>query len=496
MLQIAAERILFRRSFFHFACAAWRELRGNFVPSWHIEELCDHLQAVSERKIKRLALALPPGTSKSTIACVLWTAWHWTWDPGHRWMFLSVDPALVKRDALECRALVESDWYQARWGDVCKIAHGEEQADGALEYYTTAGGLRFGTSLAAKGVGWHVHTQVADDLLKPTECDVSACARARLAWSRTFAGRIAEPRDQFARVLLQQRLGPADMIGYALDLGYECLILPLSYDPTRYELPDDDPRRLRRTLLWDGARGGDRRTVADELLCPERITAEERETLRREQGAAYLSQQEQDPTSSKDRVWDVQALAAQRYSALPSGGRWAWDWDLASKGKDQRLSAQGSFSVGWCWYETDVASYLVEEIRHEGEYPDQRESVRDGYRRARGLVAVEDKANGPAIESDLRGEIGDDFHTVQATKSKLERAVTVSRYQDRVYLPRAPWVDAILAELDRFPAAPNDRGDVLSQHLARRWLPPTNAKDAREEDYKRALGRRRGRSRR
>jgi predicted phage terminase large subunit-like protein len=407
-------------------------------------------------------------------------------------MFVSVDPALVKRDALESRSLIESQWYQDRWGDLVKIKTGLDIADGSLEYYTTQGGLRFGTSLAAKGIGWHVHTQVGDDLIKPTECSPAACARSRLAWSDTFAGRIAHPREHFARVLLQQRLSPLDMIGYAVDQDYAQLILPMTYDPERYSLPDDDPRRLRRGPLWDGVRGGDRRTTPGDPLCPERVSAEEIERLRKEKGASYLLQDEQDPTASTDRVWDAEKLRAQRYAALPPGGRYTWDWDLSSKGREQRATKQGSWTVGWCWYETPTASYLVEEIRHEGDYKEQRASVRDGWKRHRGKVYLEDKANGPAIQADLRVEIGAELDMVGVDRDKLSRATAAAPYQDRVYLPRAPWVDGLLAELDRFPGRPDDRSDVLSQHLARRWLPKADPKKAAQDAYaKKLAGRRR-----
>lgn len=483
-VKIAAERSLFRRSFYKFACAAWRALREPFTDSWHVEEGCDHLQAVSERRIKRLAIAWPPGMSKSTITNVLWPAWHWILEPWHKFMFVSVDPALVRRDALKSRALIESDWYQQRFGDIVRIRSGKEQAEGSLEYYTTAGGLRFGTSLAAKGIGWHVHTQVGDDLIKPTECSPAACARARTAWSDTFAGRIAEPRDHFARVLLQQRLNNLDMVGLAIDDGYEQCIFPMEYDPARYDLPDDDPRRLRRSSLWNGRTGGDRRTRQGEPLCPARISRENIEMLRREQGGSFSVQQNQDPTASGDRVWDVEAFKGRRWAALPPGGRYTWDWDLSSKGREQRAgNGDGSFTVGWLWYETESASYLVEEVRGEGAYPWQRDQVRGGYDRRKGHVHVEDKANGPAIQADLRGFVGADMVMVPATKDKLSRALAVSGYQDRVYWPRAPWVEEVFAELDRFPGRPDDRGDVLSQHLARRWLPKADAKAAAAEAY-------------
>lgn len=489
-LRIAAERARFAQSFYRFTCAAWLVLRGKFTNSWHIEELCDHLQAVAERRIKRLAIALPPGLSKSTITCVLWPAWWWITEPWHRWMFVSVDPALVKRDARDSRALIESDWYQARWGDKYTIAADKYHADGSQEFYTQSDahpdGLRFSTSLKSKGVGWHVHTQVGDDLIKPDD-GLGGCMHARRTWEKTYSSRIAEPASHFCRVLQQQRLGPADMIGYAIDHGYEQVIFPMHADPARYALSEEDPRALRRSSLWNSrtGRGGDRRTEQGALLCPERKPAALVRKEREERGSAYGPQEEQDPTQSKDRPFPRERLTA-RWRVLPPGGTYAYDWDFASKGEEQRVTERGSFTVGWKWYETASASYLVEEFRGEGDFEWQIALIKKAFKNRAGKMYFEDKSNGPAAQSLLKSEIPG-IEMVPVCRSKLERAIAVKGFLDRVYWPYTPWMDAVFAELGRHPSKPDDRGDVLSQHLARRWLPGENAKIEAERKYESGL---------
>jgi hypothetical protein len=48
---------------------------------------------------------------------VFWPAWVWINHPEVRFLFSSHRADLTTRDSLRCRTLIESDWYQARWGD-------------------------------------------------------------------------------------------------------------------------------------------------------------------------------------------------------------------------------------------------------------------------------------------------------------------------------------------------------------------------------------------
>src|SRR5258708_1457277 len=53
-----------------FAKAAWPVIEPGTPLSWnwHLDVICDHLQAVFERRIKRLAITLAPGHAKSSLS--------------------------------------------------------------------------------------------------------------------------------------------------------------------------------------------------------------------------------------------------------------------------------------------------------------------------------------------------------------------------------------------------------------------------------------------
>src|SRR5262245_34448734 len=73
----AIGRELYRRSFPAFPSAAWPTIEPTraLLPSVAIEGVCAALQAVAEGRIKRLAIATCPGTSKSLAGTVAFPAW-------------------------------------------------------------------------------------------------------------------------------------------------------------------------------------------------------------------------------------------------------------------------------------------------------------------------------------------------------------------------------------------------------------------------------------
>src|SRR5215469_158381 len=94
LANIRAEKA--KRRFRHFVRQAWPivEPARDFVENWHVDALADHLQAVSEGRIQKLLINVPPGHAKSLLVCVLWPAWNWIRnEDGPKWrgIFASYD---------------------------------------------------------------------------------------------------------------------------------------------------------------------------------------------------------------------------------------------------------------------------------------------------------------------------------------------------------------------------------------------------------------------
>lgn len=77
---IRLQRQLGRKSFRHFVQMAFHQVEParEFLNNWHIDAICEHLEAVTRNQITRLVINVPPGSMKSLLACVFWPAWVWT----------------------------------------------------------------------------------------------------------------------------------------------------------------------------------------------------------------------------------------------------------------------------------------------------------------------------------------------------------------------------------------------------------------------------------
>jgi hypothetical protein len=118
-----------RLSLSRFIALSWGivEPMREYVHGWHIDAICEHLEATLSGQITRLAIAVPPGMSKSLTTGVFYPAWLWGPETrsSKRIIGFSYDTALSTRDALRCRRLMSSLWYQRMWGDRFKLLDDE-----------------------------------------------------------------------------------------------------------------------------------------------------------------------------------------------------------------------------------------------------------------------------------------------------------------------------------------------------------------------------------
>src|SRR5258708_37512270 len=55
-----------------FVREAWHVLEpnANYIHNWHIDAICQHLEAVTDGRINRLLITVPPGSMKSLLVSV------------------------------------------------------------------------------------------------------------------------------------------------------------------------------------------------------------------------------------------------------------------------------------------------------------------------------------------------------------------------------------------------------------------------------------------
>lgn len=254
----AAEAEECRRSFKAFVKAAWNvlepgtELKWN----WHMDALCEHLQAVIEGDINRLIINIAPGHTKSTIVSQAWTAWGWTRDPHIRWLCASTDLGLAIRDNRNTRYLVESEWYRACYGrefSLNQTSFDMSEDQNMKSFFENDNkGYRLGLSVGTKGIGRRGSHTLIDDPHDPREGDVKR--QKVLDWyAQTWKSRLND-QEHGTSVVVGQRIHDEDLCGHLLRLGgWEHLCLPEEYNPSRKCVTSIgwcDPRDKEGELLW------------------------------------------------------------------------------------------------------------------------------------------------------------------------------------------------------------------------------------------------------
>ncbi|MNZ12914.1 Terminase-like family protein [compost metagenome] len=253
--RIAIEREACRRSLATFVREAWGVLEPGtpYVHGWHVDVICEHLEAVTRGDIRRLAIGIPPGTMKSTLTSVFWPAWEWgpAGMPHIRMIGASHEESLAIRDTRKMRQLITSDWYQARW----PIKMAPDQSEKKF-FENEARGFRQACAVRSL-TGRRGHRIIWDDPLSASAANSQAERdEARLVFKETLPTRLVEPTTS-AIVVVMQRLHEQDVIGEILsgDYGYDHLCLPMEFEVDRRcttSIGWSDPRQEEGELLFPG----------------------------------------------------------------------------------------------------------------------------------------------------------------------------------------------------------------------------------------------------
>jgi predicted phage terminase large subunit-like protein len=403
---------------------------------------------------------VPPRTGKSLTVSVAWPTWLWIHHPGMRLLFASYAAMLATRDALRSRRLIQSSWWQARWGDRFALTGDQNEK---TRYENDAGGLRLATSVGGSATGEGGDVLVVDD---PHKLEDAYSDAARLDairwWDGTMSSRMNDPRTG-RMVVVMQRVHEQDLTGHLLAEqpgDWHHLALPMRHEPSHPFRWPDDPRTEPGALLW-----------------PERMPEPEVQRLERALGARTAAGQlQQRPSPDVGAVF--QRSWWRSWRELPADvDEWLESWDMAYK--DERDS---DYVVGQLWARAGARFYLAGQVRQRMAFPETLAAMRLGVRPlvshesyAAGMVGtrlVEDTANGPAIVSTLRQEVPG-IVAVTPRGGKVARAAAVSPLAEagNVYLPARelwPAADELVDELATFPqGAHDDQVDALSQALSR-----------------------------
>ena len=486
--QVEAE--LARRQFRDFIQQAWHvvEPARPLISAWHVEAIADHLQAISEGRIKNLLINVPPGHAKSLIVGVLWPAWQWIRnEQGAQWrgLFGSYNGGLAIRDSVRCRALIESPWYRDTFRPSWKLKNDQNEKH---YFENTLSGFRLSLSVGGAGTGYRGDAIVVDDPLNASDQYSETARNAVVSWWDQVMSSRLNNMETGGKVIIMQRLHQTDLSGHVIERGnYEHLCLPSEFEPER---------RSVTSIRWS-----DPRTEPGELLFPALFPRSVLDQVKKDLGGAgYAGQHQQRPSPAQGgilqrhwwRYWKPRGLALPPVRVrLPDGTEveiYAIDlpekldsviqtWDCAFKDRDT-----SDFVVGQVIAKAGANRFLLDQVRGRMDMPRTVQAVRALSAKYPNSVAklVEDKANGPAVIQTLKQEISGMIE-VNPEGGKLSRASAISPEveSNNWYLPHpglSLWVPDFIEECACFPnGAHDDQVDAWSQggnYLRRRIAEP------------------------
>lgn len=462
------ERRAASASLYEFVKQSWHVVEPGvpFVASWHIEEICEHLEAITAGQIRKLLINIPPRHSKSTIVSVMWPMWEWLTDPAHKYLCASYSGNLSIRDNLKARRLIQSPWYQERWGHLYKLS-GDQNAKQRFENDKT--GYRLATSVGGTATGEGGSRLILDDPHSAQEAQSDVIRESAIEWfDVVWSTRLNDPKRD-AMVTIMQRLHEKDISGHILEDigGWEHLKIPAEWDGVQ-----------RRTVLGPY----DPRRKKGELICPERFGEAEVTELKKLLGSyGVAGQLQQDPAPTTGGILKTSAI--QLWSAdkpLPQFEYVIQSYDCAFT---EKTSGDPTACTVWAVFTHQARrnAMLIDAWDEHLSYPDLRAravkdwsteygatTVKDGIRRARkpDRVLVEAKASGQSLLQDLRQAKVPAIGYNPGNADKVSRAHQAAPILELgfIWVPESgklrgqavSWAQPFLKQLSKFPVAEHD----------------------------------------
>jgi predicted phage terminase large subunit-like protein len=455
-------------SLYEFVKQSWHVVEPGipFIPSWHIETICEHLEAVSAGDIHRLLINIPPRHSKSTIVSVMWPAWEWLTDPAQKFLCASYSGNLSTRDNLKTRRLLQSPWYQERWGHMFSFA-GDQNAKQRFENDKT--GYRLATSVGGTATGEGGSRLILDDPHGAQAAQSEVMRESDLEWfDMVWSTRLNNPKTD-AMVTVMQRLHERDISGHILEdiKGWEHICIPAEWDG-----------KVRKTSLGVY----DPRKKKGELICPERFGEKEITTLKQLLGTyGTAGQLQQDPTPSEGGILKVNNFRLwPASSGLPPFEYILQSYDCAFT---EKTTGDPTACSVWAMFthKGERNAMLIDAWDEHLSYPDLRaRAVKDWtteyggmtkdspYSRAKrpDRILVEAKASGQSLLQDLRlakvPAVG--YNPGQADKVSRAHQAAPTLELGLLWVPESKknlgqpvsWAASFLKQLGKFPVAEHD----------------------------------------
>ncbi|HEY3770037.1 MAG TPA: phage terminase large subunit [Candidatus Angelobacter sp.] len=449
-----------------FVRMAWTHLEpvSPLVWNWHLDLICDYLTLIKQngfkevcgKELEGIIFNVPPRTMKSLLISVFFPIWVWTVDPARRFMFVSYSEKLSTQHSVYRRSLIESKWYQEKWGKVFKLSRDQNVKS---HYENSRRGTMFSTGMQATATGMGGDILIFDDPLNPEQAISQAEREAvNVRFDTTFRSRINDPVTG-VKIIIMQRLHELDLTGHVLareSHRWKHISLPaIATENKDWEFPISKKTHTQ---------------TAEALLWPQRLTESFLASQRVGMGSwAFNGQYQQSPAPLDGGI--VKRAWVRFYRELPEHFDFmVQSWDCTFSG-----GSDNDFVAGQVWARSGGKYYMLPYRTYERlDFGPTMAAIKSAHAKfpSAHAVLIEDKANGPAIISELQKEIpgvvavnpeGGKIARAQAT-APLWEAGSIELPDPQIF--GANWMEDYLHNICAFPkAAHDDDMDATSQAL-------------------------------
>jgi predicted phage terminase large subunit-like protein len=385
-----------------FVDEAWKVILPSkrMQSNWHIDAICDHLEAVTRGEILRLQIWIPRAMMKSLCVSTFWPVWEWTKNPGITYWSASYDLFLASQHVGKSLTLLQSEWFQARWGHQFGMLKVGERF-----YSNDHGGKRLATAPGSTALGVHGHRIIIDDPINFAAAD--ATSRVVLEGTNDWYGGSVQGSKEdpihSAEVIIMQRLHENDVAAYARDMfpgEWEILCLPERYEHDHPHVYFKDPRK-EGDLLW-----------------PERRGPKESDAMARSLGSHRSSAQMQQRPSAREgeilkrywwRFYDPKLFVDEKLKDRRPQFRMvvqSIDAPLKDKQSNDLLAMQAWAVVGADRYLLDLRKGNMSFSQAKRATIEQARHVRTLFPHAAHYILIESAGYGDELYTELKRELG------------------------------------------------------------------------------------------
>lgn len=420
----------------------------NYQMNWHHRLLCDYLDKLARKEIRRLMVFMPPRHGKSELVSRKFPAYLLGRNPDTSIISCSYSADLASRMNRDVQRLIDSEKYSLLFPEshlfgknIRSTAKGSFLRNSDIFEIVNHRGTYRSSGVGGGITGMGGEYIIIDDPVKNREDADSATIREKVYdwYTSTLYTRLEKDgcilltltrwhEDDLAGKLLKAAQEGADQ-WTILELPAVC-----EYPPKPYDV------RQEGEALWKWK-------YDEEALEKMKVTVGSRDW-------AALYQQHPTPGEGgtfKREWWNY-------YKVLPDGlYDFVQSWDCTFK------DAQSSdYVVGQVWARKGSSRYLLDQVRGRMSFTETLRAIRSLSAKWPQAIRklVEDKANGTAVIDVLRKEIPG-LIPVEPEGGKIVRAnaVTAVAEAGNIYLPDpsiAPWVHDFVEEHAVFPNGAND----------------------------------------